>query len=279
MRLRNPRRARLPQRIKADVRTDNMKYEWTAQRIGIGVWAAVLAAVLVVAAYPIGLGVLRLFVAVAVPLLWSSAVFLMRRRTSVAIGVAVAGLLVLGFAVLPGMPPNPTRLRRAYVEELRHYEGSRYVWGGENRRGIDCSGLVRRALINAHIQLALTTFNPKSLRIALDLWWHDCSALALGQQYRGFTKDVITVSSANAAQESALQPGDIGVTVGGVHVLAYLGNQQWIEADPGLLKVVILRIPSQNGWMNQPLNIMRWRMMTESANQQMQPIAGKPGSG
>ncbi|MBI3986575.1 MAG: C40 family peptidase [Lentisphaerae bacterium] len=33
------------------------------------------------------------------------------------------------------------------VQCLRRYEGTLYVWGGENRRGIDCSGLVRKKVI------------------------------------------------------------------------------------------------------------------------------------
>jgi hypothetical protein len=135
--------------------------------------------------------------------------------------------------------------------------------------------LVRRALINAHMRLAVRTFNPRALRTALDLWWHDCSAKALGEQYRGFTVAVLKASSANAADEPVLQPGDLGVTLSGVHVLAYLGDREWIQAEPELLEVVALRAPSQNGWMNQPLNIMRWTMMTESANPQASEVTAR----
>jgi hypothetical protein len=99
-----------------------------------------------------------------------------------------------------------------------------------------------------------------------DLWWHDCSAQALGEQYRGFTFRVCKASSANAAAEPDLQPGDLGVTASGVHVLAYLGEREWIQAEPTLLQVVPLQAPNENGWMNQPLHIMRWTMMTETDN-------------
>jgi hypothetical protein len=252
-----------------------MKHEWTVQRIGVGVWAAVFAALLVALAYPISIGIVRLFIVTAAPVLWVAAILLARRKKAVAATIALAGLLVLGFAAFPGRTPEPGRLRQAYVDELRTYEGSRYVWGGENRRGIDCSGLVRRALINAHMRLAVVTLNSRALRTALDLWWHDCSAQALGEQYRGFTVAVFKASSANAAEEPALHPGDIGVTASGVHVLAYLGDREWIQAEPVLLKVVTLRVPSKNGWMNQPLNIMRWTMMAEAANQAAEVTARK----
>lgn len=240
-----------------------MTYKWTFQRIAVGMWAAILAATLIAVAYPISIGMVRLSIALAVPALWISAVFLARRSKVVAIGIALVGLLVIGFAVLPGSRPDSVRLRRTYVDELRRYEGAPYVWGGENRRGIDCSGLVRRALINAHLRLAFTTLNPKALRTALDFWWHDCSARALGEQYRGYTTTLFPATSANAIQESAILPGDIGITAGGVHVLAYLGNREWIQAEPGFLKVVILQAPSENSWMNTPLSVMRWSMLVD----------------
>ncbi|MFN2599036.1 MAG: NlpC/P60 family protein, partial [Pyrinomonadaceae bacterium] len=51
-------------------------------------------------------------------------------------------------------------MRRAYIASLESYEGTRYVWGGENSRGIDCSGLVRRGLINADFHEGVVTANP-----------------------------------------------------------------------------------------------------------------------
>jgi hypothetical protein len=243
-----------------------MKHEWTAYRIGVGVWVAVFVALLVALAYPISIGLVRLFIVTAVLTLWISAILLCRRKKLIAASIALIGFLMIGFSVVPGRIPDQGSLRKAYIEELRTYQGAPYVWGGESRRGIDCSGLVRRALINAHMRLAVSDLSPGALRTALDLWWHDCSAQALGEQYRGFTVAVFRASSANTADAPDLQPGDIGVTLSGAHVLAYLGDREWIQAEPGLLKVVILRAPSDNGWMKQSLKIMRWTML-ESASQ------------
>ena len=60
-------------------------------------------------------------------------------------------LLLTGLAIafLPGKSVDQTRLRAEYVGALRRYEGDRYVWGGENGRGVDCSGIVRAAWIDS----------------------------------------------------------------------------------------------------------------------------------
>ena len=67
-------------------------------------------------------------------------------------------------------------LRKNYIQELKHYEGVRYVWGGENMLGMDCSGLPRKALRNALLKTAFTNGNGKYLRYAIKTWWLDASA-------------------------------------------------------------------------------------------------------
>lgn len=57
-------------------------------------------------------------------------------------------------------------------------------------------------------------------------------------------------------------PGDMAVTSSGVHVLAYLGERTWIEADPNELqgnRVIRVKTPTRNAWFNMPVHIMRWR--------------------
>jgi hypothetical protein len=62
--------------------------------------------------------------------------------------------------VMPGREYSRSALCQRYVECLKQYEGAPYVWGGESARGIDCSGLVRRGLIDANFQNGMTTELP-----------------------------------------------------------------------------------------------------------------------
>jgi hypothetical protein len=57
--------------------------------------------------------------------------------------------------------------------------------------------------------------------------------------------------SINALDHEKIMPGDLAVTQNGVHVLAYLGERSWIEADPACKKVIIENVPSGNtGFVN-----------------------------
>ena len=70
-----------------------------------------------------------------------------------------AGATAAGF-LFPGRE-HDSRTTREYVTELLRYEGAKYIWGGENWLGIDCSGLVRSALITANYKLGILTLNPR----------------------------------------------------------------------------------------------------------------------
>jgi hypothetical protein len=169
----------------------------------------------------------------------------------------VVGIIAALF-LLPGRDYESARLREKYVASLAKYEGTRYVWGGENRLGIDCSGLVRSGLIIANYQSGLLAWNPRLVREGFSLWWNDCSAKALGEQYQQRTRRVFSAESINEIDYSKIMPGDFAVTEDGIHTLAYLGDQLWIEADPDVKKVIKVHVPAENPWFHQPVKIMRW---------------------
>ena len=172
--------------------------------------------------------------------------------------------LLLGvILVLPGHPVDRYALREDYVTSLRSFEGCRYVWGGENQLGIDCSGLVRAGLIRASLRESAQTLNPTLARAAIALWWHDATARALGEGHRRQTARLFASSSINAIDSTRLRPGDLAVTDDGIHVLAYLGGGQWIEADPDAKRVLVVTVPSTNAWFARPVNLVRWRMLDE----------------
>ena len=72
--------------------------------------------------------------------------------------------------LLPGRSPNPDQLRTQYIQAFQTYEGITYSWGGENRFGIDCSGLVRKGFISGNITQGLKTLNGTQIRHGLSLW-------------------------------------------------------------------------------------------------------------
>jgi len=214
---------------------------------------------------PIRLGALHLALVLCVLGLWGGALGLGHARKPIRVLCLALALLPAGL-LLPGHTPDPATLRRAYTISLQHYRGTRYLWGGGNSQGIDCSGLVKRGLIDGDFAQGLMTANPRLLRAGLSLWWHNRSAKALGEGYRGETRLLLTTPSLNALDDTRLLPGDIAVTVSGAHTLAYLGNHTWIEADPNVLSgdsVVTVRTPSRNPWFRLPMRLLRWRQFEE----------------
>lgn len=217
----------------------------------------VLAAILFL--YPINNLPLRLGLLVFLSGTYAGLLWFFQNRKPVFFGLLAVAVLFFAFLIYPGRTGKPQKLREAYLQSLRSYEGTRFFWGGENGLGVDCSGLIRAGLIKANFQQGFLTLNPSWVRFSLSLWWHDCSAKALGEEYRGQTRRVLTSPNINELDTTKIQPGDIAVTTNGVHVLAFLGDREWIEADPALGKVVIFRSPVKNNpWFEEPVHIMRW---------------------
>jgi hypothetical protein len=60
---------------------------------------------------------------------------------------------------------------------------------------------------------------------------------------------------------AGLVPGDLAVTTSGIHILAYAGDEQWIQADPGIGAVATLSgRTADNRWFDTPVTTHRWQL-------------------
>ncbi|MEY2576557.1 MAG: hypothetical protein QOF80_2044 [Verrucomicrobiota bacterium] len=165
------------------------------------------------------------------------------------------------FVLLPGRSPTDTLgLRQRFVRRLETYEGVRYVYGGENHRGIDCSGLVRAAMVRALVDEGIFSLDPALLRAAFTLWWRDTNALQLGKGGRESTLPIGDGLPMAMRASQNLLPGDLAVTTTGSHVLAYLGDQRWIEADPDVGGVHIVDL-NTSPIAGQEVLLVTWRWL------------------
>lgn len=230
-------------------------------RLALG-WFLLVAVLAVLWQSPIRSGMSRTLILADAVLVWAVGLIAFRRsRIAVVVLVALA-FLTGAAAVLPGRAVDSVVLRDQYVETLRGYTGTAYVWGGETHRGIDCSGLVRCALAEAEFREGAKTLNPRLLRGAFALWCNDASALSLRYGYGNHARELREIRSLNTAPNGFLAPGDFAVTASGGHTLAYLGGNTWISADPTPGKVVTYRTPDPHqAWLNVPLVILRWHVL------------------
>lgn len=189
------------------------------------------------------------------------------KRRLIRFSILSITLLLVLFLLLPGRAADPIKLRASFLERLQEFEGVKYHLGSEHSRGIDCSGLLRRGLIDAYIKNGLACFNPHLVREGIYIYFNDLVAKTLLDGYRGRTRFITTAPSINKLDHLRIVPGDFAVTSDGRHVLIYLGNVTWIEADPtfqpkpglALMKVVRLKVPvTDNPWFNTPVKLVRW---------------------
>ncbi|NWK57376.1 C40 family peptidase [Verrucomicrobiaceae bacterium N1E253] len=175
--------------------------------------------------------------------------------------ISVPFLCAIPF-LLPAKRLKQEAIRVSYLQRMRALEGVTYHWGGESARGIDCSGLPRKALRDALLAYGLQHGNGRACRMFLEQWWYDTSAKALSEDYRGFTRALSIRGKINSMSYDGLLPGDLAVTQSKVHTLVYLGDGYWIQADPGIGAVAILHgRKDQNPWFSQEVTMHRWQVL------------------
>ncbi|XOV72963.1 MAG: NlpC/P60 family protein [Verrucomicrobiota bacterium] len=227
-------------------------------------WTWILIATLLVWVYPIEYQLTRILFVFGLVATVGGGVILWWHQKWIRFCFIVPICLLLILLCLPGRKVSPEELEKDYTRSLRWFHGTRYVWGGENLVGIDCSGLVRKGLFWAQVRYGLRTFNGLPIREALELWWYDGSADALLHGYRDWTTRLFESKSINQTDHSLLQVGDVAITADGIHAFAYIGDETWIEADPDQHKVIVEKIPSTNSWFERPVVFVRWKWLMVS---------------
>jgi hypothetical protein len=223
-------------------------------------WVTALIFLIACMLYPVSYRITRLASLILLFTVWFGLIGLLWKKPWFRWSLVTVTTFFGSFLALPARPLPPSEeLRSHYLHALQRYEGVTYYWGGESFRGIDCSGLIRRGLIDSFFLTGLKNGDPGLVRRAMSLWWHDCTAKALSEQHRGLTRSLFDTISLNDLDHTTVLPGDLAITSNGVHILAYIGNKRWIQADPHAGRVISLSAPSsENPWFNDPMKICRW---------------------
>ncbi len=197
-------------------------------------------------------------------LAWLGVLLVAWRWRPVRIAVLAVPVVLLIPFCLPTREIKTAKLREDFVVRMLEYEGTRYYWGGENWKGIDCSGLPRRAYREALFRYGIRHLDGGALRKSVLNWWFDASARAMAAEYRGETVALNRGGQISNMSYDELIPGDLAITEGGAHMLAYVGDGQWIQADPGLGTVALQHGKNDsNGWFDVPVNLFRWTVLSE----------------
>lgn len=186
--------------------------------------------------------------------------YLSRKIKSLFYTLLVIFLFLVIFSISPSSNINTNKLHKEYVRNLNNYKSVPYYWGGENNRGIDCSGLPRKAIRNALFNYSVSHLNPNAFREYIGNWWYDVSAHAISQGYRGYAFPLNLKGEIRQLDYTKLKAGDLAITQDGLHLLIFNDHQNWIQADPFESKVT-----STNGrtgesqWFDNPIAIFRWK--------------------
>lgn len=217
---------------------------------------------LALAVWPYHDGKLRYGLPLALVMTWTAGLgYVWRRKFWRTVLLILPVLAAVPFC-LPEKPMDQGKLHSRYVAAMERMEGTRYVWGGESRWGIDCSGLPRRALRDALWASGMENGNGAAFREWMRQWWFDTSAKAMGQNYRGFTRPLGVSGKLRDLDCSHLSSGDLAVTADDRHVMVYLGDGRWIQADPMASKVIITHaVHGQNAWFNSMVTMHRWMVL------------------
>ncbi len=225
-----------------------------------GVWGALAIALALLLAFPMRSTLIRLATLALCSLLGLGLLALTWKTKRIRYSLLA---LCLAGAVFVSLPYSPKRdieaLRGIYVSKLKSYDGTRYVWGGENHLGIDCSGLVRIGLADALFEYGLRRMDPSAIRSGFYLWWHDSNAVDLG---KAASLHTILLGDGSLTKLSAGRnqlAGDLAVTQAGSHVLVYLGGDLWIEAEPSVGATHIFDLKGKFSYLaDQEVRFVRW---------------------
>ncbi len=221
-----------------------------------------LAGIVVISINPVSSKILNLVLLGCIIGAWLGITILVwKRKASRVVALGLPLLAGVPF-VLPGATIDAGELRQYYVQRMLAFEGTKYHWGGESAGGIDCSGLPRRALRDALLAYGIKHLNGRAFRLSAEQWWYDASARALGEGYRSYTVPLPMSGTIREMDASGLMPGDLAVTKSGVHVIAYAGNDKWVQADPELGVVATLDgRKDDNGWFHSRVTMHRWKLL------------------
>lgn len=234
-------------------------------------WLAWLIAIALFAlfnAIPLRTGTTRAIILSSLGLLLFGLLFLIWDRSWARILILSAMAVSVIFLLLPSKGlVDKDELREIYLRRLVRYDKTPYVYGGETGRGIDCSGLVRRGMIDALFIYGARKLDPGALRASFYLWWHDSNAVGLGQP-QGGTNTLTKGTSNRLSDDGAILPGDLAITASGSHVIAYLGQHTWIEADPAVGRTHIFTLTGPfRSLSDEQVKFVRWSWLGKPGEQ------------